>query len=760
MQSSQSNVTRFDQNTIHIGLHEFIDEFGDGLLDSLNKSNPPVFTGNNQPIHFERQNVLNGLKRKLYDAQANTVQAVASLLLDQNAPAAILNGEMGTGKTIMAIAASKLMQSVGYRRTLVLSPPHLVYKWRREILDTVPDARVWVLNGPDTLAKLLKLRADLELPFDGKPEYFILGRIRMRMGFHWRLAYQKRRPHLSRSYFIACPDCGEIIRNRDGEPITEEVFIALERRCKCAHCDSALWTLMRPKPLEADSKRRMVIKSMCQIPTIGEVTADNLIDKFGEDFLSSMLADNVHEFINLMDNKGKFVFSDRQAKRMERALANLEFGWGEGGYQPTEFVKRYLPQDFFDFLIIDEGHEYKNAGSAQGQAMGVLATKVRKILMLTGTLMGGYADDLFFLLFRILTQPMIEDGYKPSRLGSLYSAASNFMEHHGVLKEIYTEKESTSHKTAKGKRLSVRSVKAPGFGPLGILNYVLPYTVFIKLKDLGEGVLPPYEEEFIDIDMTDEQESCYQSLSMTLTTLMNKSLAAGDCTLLGVVMNVLLRWPDTAFKDEVVVHPRERNKTLAYVHPVFDENDITPKEQATIDLCLKEKAAGRRTLVYSVYTGKHDTVSRLKRLLERQSLKVAVLRSTVDTSRREDWIIDQVDRGIDVLITNPELVKTGLDLLEFPTICFLQTGFNVYTLMQAARRSWRIGQTKSVRVLYMGYSKTSQITCLRLMAKKIAVTQSTSGDIPESGLDALNHDGDSLDIEMAKEILERQKLVA
>ncbi len=57
----------------------------------------------------------------------------------------------------------------------------------------------------------------------------------------------------------------------------------------------------------------------------------------------------------------------------------------------------------------------------------------------------------------------------------------------------------------------------------------------------------------------------------------------------------------------------------------------------------------------------------------------------------EDWVADQVERGIDVLITNPELVKTGLDLLDFPTIVFLQSGFNVYTVQQAARRSWRIG---------------------------------------------------------------------
>src|SRR3546814_13489651 len=71
------------------------------------------------------------------------------------------------------------------RRTLVLSPPHLVYKWRREIQETVAGAKVWVLNGPDTLVKLLKLREQLGVPAQGQ-EFFVLGRVRMRMGFHWK----------------------------------------------------------------------------------------------------------------------------------------------------------------------------------------------------------------------------------------------------------------------------------------------------------------------------------------------------------------------------------------------------------------------------------------------------------------------------------------------------------------------------------------------------------------------------------------------
>lgn len=75
---------------------------------------------------------------------------------------------------------------------MVISPPHLVYKWRREIKETVPGARVWILNGPDTLRKLLTLRAALGAAKSEQPEFFILGRVRMRMGFHWRPAFTVR----------------------------------------------------------------------------------------------------------------------------------------------------------------------------------------------------------------------------------------------------------------------------------------------------------------------------------------------------------------------------------------------------------------------------------------------------------------------------------------------------------------------------------------------------------------------------------------
>lgn len=411
----------------------------------------------------------------------------------------------------------------------------------------------------------------------------------------------------------------------------------------------------------------------------------------------------------------------------------------------------YLPDGYFDLLVVDEGHEYKNDGSAQGQAMGVLANKVRKVLLLTGTLMGGYADDLFYLLWRIMPRRMIEDGYRYNGQGTLGSASMAFMRDHGILKDIYKESEGDNHRTARGKRMTVRTVKAPGFGPKGIARYVLPFTAFLKLKDIGDKVLPPYREHFQEVALTADQAERYQALESTLTSELKEALRKGDNSLLGVVLNVLLAWPDTCFREEVVKHPCTR-QLLAYVPSILDEAP-SPKEAEMLRICREEKVRGRRVLVYTTYTGTRDTASRLKGLLESHGLKAAVLRASIDTSRREDWIFDQVDRGIDVLVTNPELVKTGLDLLEFPTIVFMQTGYNVYTLQQASRRSWRIGQKLPVDVYFLGYGETAQMTCLSLMAKKITVSQSTCGDMPETGLDILNQDGDSIEVALAKKLV-------
>ncbi len=747
-----------------ISLHDFIREFGSDLLAAVERDNPPVYLNDSPSLN--RQSVLQGLLRKPFDAQADAVQALAALLFDQHEKAAILNAEMGTGKTMMAISLAAIAQAEGLRHTLVISPPHLVYKWRREIQETIPGARVWVLNGPDTLGKLLKLREALRVAPDNVPEFFIIGRVRMRLGYHWRHAFALRkfrrlictdqtgdgsgRFALSTEH-PACPACGEWVRDDDGNLVTAVDLQSQTRQLACRKCDSALWTLMRPKAATTDHVS-MVKKALCQLPTIGPKTADRLVNVFGAQMLESMLADNTYEFVNLMDADGELVFSDRQANRLERALATTEFSFGQGGYQATEFIKRYIPRGFIDLLVVDEGHEYKNEGSAQGQAMGVLASLASKVLLLTGTLMGGYASDLFFLLWRIMPHRMIELGYRCSERGSMASASMSFMREHGVLKDIYRVKEGDNHRTARGKRVVINTVKGPGFGPLGIAQCILPFTVFLKLKDIGQKVLPPYNERYVDIEMDGDQRQHYVDLERILSSELKQGLAKGDNSLLGVVLNTLLAWPDCCFRPETVKHPRTR-RLLAFVPSVFDEHRESPKETWLKGYCVRQQQEGRRVLVYTCYTGTRDTSSRLKDILTNAGLKVAVLKATVATEKREDWVADQIDKGVDVLVCNPDLVKTGLDLLEFPSIVFMQTGYNVYTLMQAARRSWRIGQLHWVEVVFLGYAQSAQSRCLGLMAEKIAVSQSTSGDIPESGLDSLNQRGDSIEMAMARDLI-------
>lgn len=738
-----------------MALTDFIDGFGMGLLRNVEQAYPARY----QEPCMMRDMVLQSLKRVPFEAQADVVQAVSRLLIDDDASAAIINAEMGTGKTMMAIATTAVLHAEGKaHHILVLAPPHLVYKWRREILDTVENAQVHVLNGPDTLMTLLKIRQMRKGTHDG-PVYFILGRVRMRMGYHWSPAFRVKRTRrrfkddqgntiIRSTERTQCPDCYTDINNEDGDNYLPTGF-PRDRQLWCEHCKSPLWTLQR-KRLD-DTLDDIVKRSLMTLPTIGKATADRLVHRFGVDNMAQALTDNIYELVNLLDEHGEFVFNDRQSERIERKLAKTQFAFGQGDYQSSEFIKRYLPTNFFDLMVIDEAHEYKNGGSAQGQAMQVLAGCVKHTLLLTGTLMGGYAEDLFYLLWRCMPNVMMADGYTYHN-GRLGSAAMMFSQEHGIIKEIMKVSDDVNHKTAKGKNLRVSQTRAPGFGPLGVARYVLPYTAFLKLRDIGNNILPSYTERFDGVDMDDDMADNYSELESVLLARLKQALRAGDTTLLGVVMNALLAWPECCFRAENIVHPHTLD-TLAFIPSLFDEDTATPKERHLIEMVKHNQQSGRRTLVYTAYTGKRDTASRLRALLLGAGIKTAVMRSSVKTEEREDWILEQVDRGVECIICNPELVKTGLDLLEFPSIVFMQTGYNVYTLMQAARRSWRIGQTEPVDVTFLGYNNTAQMTCLELMAKKIAVTQSTSGDMPDNGLNALNSDGDSIEVALAKRLL-------
>ena len=74
-------------------------------------------------------------------------------------------------------------------------------------------------------------------------------------------------------------------------------------------------------------------------------------------------------------------------------------------------------------------------------------------------------------------------------------------------------------------------------------------------------------------------------------------------------------------------------------------------------------------------------------------------------------------------------------------------------MRQASRRSWRIGQTEPVQVVFMAYRNTLQADALKLVAQKLQSSLAVEGELPEDGLAAYGDDGDDLMLALARKIV-------
>ena len=74
-------------------------------------------------------------------------------------------------------------------------------------------------------------------------------------------------------------------------------------------------------------------------------------------------------------------------------------------------------------------------------------------------------------------------------------------------------------------------------------------------------------------------------------------------------------------------------------------------------------------------------------------------------------------------------------------------------MRQASRRSWRIGQTQPVQVVFMAYRNALQADALKLVAQKLQSSLAVEGELPEDGLAAYGDDGDDLMLALARKIV-------
>lgn len=423
---------------------------------------------------------------------------------------------------------------------------------------------------------------------------------------------------------------------------------------------------------------------------------------------------------------------------------------GPRRYAPAEFIKRHLA-GVFDLLVADEVHEYKGEDTGQGNSYGALASACTHTIALTGTLLGGYADNIYFLLWRSHARHMVDEGFE-------YRGVRKWMEQYGVLERIIKTRHTTSDAATVRGKITTRTTtrRRPGISPLVLGTHLLPTTVFLRLADVATA-LPPYEERVINLAMSPQLADAYTQLETALTTSVRQALASGSRSLLAAYLQALLCYPDeAAFREETVMDPesiRQGSPTVIATAPAL--GGILPKEEELLAICQQERNRGRRVLVYVTFTQTRDITHRLKSLLDHAGLRTTLLASSIAPEKREVWIAKQVTEGVDVLITNPELVKTGLDLYAFPCFVYYETGYNVYTLRQAARRAWRIGQTQPCEVIYLTYQNTMQDKALTLIATKLEASLALEGDITDAGLAALADSSDSLVLELARALVDR-----
>jgi SNF2 family DNA or RNA helicase len=408
-------------------------------------------------------------------------------------------------------------------------------------------------------------------------------------------------------------------------------------------------------------------------------------------------------------------------------------------FSPSEYIKKYL-RSFWDMVIFDEIQDFKAGDSLQGQAMGMLLNGRTKVLCLTGTLNGGYADDLFFLLYRMEPGLLKADGFN-------YRKSREWLEAYGTIE--YEQKiEDDDHYYGRGRKKNVIVRKRPGVSPLVVGKYLLDRSCFIRLADVIDG-LPPYEERVILLKMKDVQREEYEVFENKLRDAVRQFKTKA----LSSMLQALLSYPDSCvlFEENVVIKDKS-GEVLDTIHAPLVSEKLLPKEEELIRLVKEEIKSGNKVLCYLTFTGTRDIRPRLKKILTEVGIRVGVLDASVDPQKREAWIERHVGE-MDVLLVNAELVKTGLDLYDFPTVIFFQTGYNIFTLRQAARRSWRIGQAKPVKVLFFCYEGTMQDIALSLIAKKLEVALMVEGDLPE-GLAQYGVGTSSIIEEMGKALVE------
>lgn len=680
-------------------LQLFSHELGERILQSY----PPLHN-----VEEPASPMLGRLLRRPFPAQILAIMGVVKRW--NRARSAGVIAECGTGKTLISLGAVEVHSNGRPYTMLAMVPPQLVEKWAREAFRTLPRIRVFFIDG-------------LRTPTSSNGHAGV-NEVRLRNG---RIVREGLRTTLTE---LRLRRTSRTARERwDSICGSPALFIVGRDRGKLSYFWRHAYGLARCGRYQGS-----VVNPDSGCPVyLGEDDERLLSEDFKKAKLSEILGNN----------------NGDESRKSRRALYSALWQADRTKvrrFAPVDFIGRYMSR-FFDYAIADEVHELKG-DTAQGNALGKLAACAERTVVLTGTLLGGYADEVFNILFRLEPAKMVNEGFEFGEAG-----VRLFTETYGLLEKI-TVIEPADNACSEA-RITKRIRRRPGASPLLFGRFLMSLGAFISLEDISEA-LPPYREEVLSVEMDTPLKEAYKKLEEDVKTALKEH--RGNQSVMSVALNALLLYPDRPFHlgnlygREYDPETQRRERFLIAEMRDLREDLVYGKECRLVQEVKAELAQGRRCQVYAVYTQKRDVTRRLEQILANEGIRVAVLTTEVPPESREGWYERQLRAGVQAVICHPKLVQTGLDLIEFPTILFYETGYSIYVLRQASRRSWRIGQRLPVKVKFLHYAETMQETCLRLMGRKLLVSLAMEGKFASEGLQAINDDDDIL-MAMARELV-------
>lgn len=808
--------------------------------------------------------------RKLFTAQGHAVRALVKLLggvklsrIKRKGKAAILLGEIGSGKTTVSLMVAKTIKA---RRMLVVCPPHLLTSWVDEIVAVLPEAEVRILNSVTDLERASKdegdgivisilsreaaklthgwIDAGEVCPKCGASAPDVTNQARKRLRCEhmtvtprdalarlcqkWAIRLAKHDPkagiihsllseRMGRRFVAHYAARGRTQENGEkteapafpgfkpgeldgfitaavnshGKKESEAAKIAIVLALAAAgdHAMTArvaheviatesthTWQsfgrdLLLLLPPGGPEQMEVVNECMKTLPTYWSnpwttsvsshhsnpwVTFKGQVERIGKDAA-------VVGKVNVLWANGKLTVNGKSPNDLSSALDLLRNAshlakfkrsreCGEHLYQAVpeprraslaQRIKERYP-DLFDFLVLDEGHEYATEGSAQERAAHRLTSLGIPTVLQTGSIMNGYAKSMFTNMWALSPDFRAEFAREDGQV---------FVDRYGYRKRLVQEKHkdvgeviefgSNSDRVTRSERIIG---EAPGILPLFLLRYLLPISVTLHKSDLAID-LPKCTQEKVLVQPDSELLTRYKRLQSVLTTQIKKDRF--DKEKAGKLFGQLAELPsylDRATKDTgnsdsgcfEIAYPESAGGDLVVSQPPFPASNLLGKEAWLVQRVTAELAEGRNVMVFSWHT---NLLPRLARLLaEGTGEKVAILYSDkVPTAKRQDWITKEVvSKGRRILVVNPVAVQTGLNnLVHFHTEIWMENpACNPTVKRQAEGRVDRIGQKLETRIVFPIYADTLQVQLYDLLAQKVAVAISTDGLDPESALQA------------------------